>query len=895
MANLTATPDWTPVRQLEPNELATGGPNGNMNDQAKALLNRTEYLNQQKVDKEDIIQGQYSFATLAEFNAVKATIPVNSTVIIDEAGAKQGTNTWNGTTLTKSAYDPLTQAKNYVGNTGYASIVGVAVANINYTTSDRKLTFANTIWVTTGTGRYQLTVPQSVDLPLNTPYRLQINTTTKLISAVTYTDAMVEGNLILGFVTASSTGLKTIDFAFAVNGVVQDAIVLARQYVNDTGYGRVKPTTDSNINFNSVNSVLEFKNTIIVNTGTLNYQITTPQNIALSTDGTYRIEINTANRALRAVAYTADRVEGYVVLGFVKKTGAVLESTDFGKFTTNGVYVDTSFKDTQRADIQTTGMTVDMTARTVTLGAGSWAYTTTGKLAVNTTAFAYPATDGLYVVLLNKSTSNLEFYGFSGYLSLLSAGTHYYVFMLDTSKGITYGFTGKLIVTGGASTTPPAKTNYSLAFTTASNLNFDFINNKIVISANIWIQYNGSRIQIAPQEIALDPARNKYYTYTLVVNPNNSTISVVSTVFPYSIPKDSFLIGAYIEPDLLFYGLDHFSVNGEPFQKESVVRPAFGWDVNNTVDVNVTDSFTPADTPQIGSLRTNIVYPWWDALVTAYPDYVTRTLLGNDASNTLPIYQYRFKPKLPNPQQVAATAKLPKTMMICNHNEGMNMVAMHILMREICANWQNSESLTSLRHGMEFVVIPIGNPWGLDNGQRKNSNQIDINRQFPVGWGNFGEDITNPAYPGTAPLSENEAVVQYNSMVAEKPDIFVDVHSFGPWRENGKSAWIALLNEKTMSAATSAATKIYAQYKKKYSWLVDIDSLVDFSDEKILGGGTASKTGEALGAIGGTFETAWNLKNEPTGLTGHPSAVNFSTDLLATCILQCMGVLLSSK
>ena len=111
MANLTATPDWTPVRQLDRDEFASGGPNGNMNEQAKALLNRIEYLNQQKADKEDIIQGQYRFATLAEFNAVKATIPVNSTVIIDEAGANQGTNTWNGTTLTKSAYDLLTQAK----------------------------------------------------------------------------------------------------------------------------------------------------------------------------------------------------------------------------------------------------------------------------------------------------------------------------------------------------------------------------------------------------------------------------------------------------------------------------------------------------------------------------------------------------------------------------------------------------------------------------------------------------------------------------------------------------------------------------------------------------------------------------------------------------------------
>ncbi|MBO3671324.1 hypothetical protein J5N52_04705 [Acinetobacter soli] len=93
-------------------ELARGGPDGNMNEQAKALVARTELLKEEKANKTDIVQGQYRFATLALFNEKKATIPVNSTVIIDEAGENQGANTWDGTTLKKSAYDPLAQAKN---------------------------------------------------------------------------------------------------------------------------------------------------------------------------------------------------------------------------------------------------------------------------------------------------------------------------------------------------------------------------------------------------------------------------------------------------------------------------------------------------------------------------------------------------------------------------------------------------------------------------------------------------------------------------------------------------------------------------------------------------------------------------------------------------------------
>lgn len=120
MPNLEAQAAWVPVREIGI-ELARGGPNGNMNEQATALLARTEWLNQQKASKSEIVQGVFEFGTYAEFNAAKATLPVNCTVIINEmpTGTQtwgQGTNRWNGTTLSKSAYDPLTQAKVYTDN-----------------------------------------------------------------------------------------------------------------------------------------------------------------------------------------------------------------------------------------------------------------------------------------------------------------------------------------------------------------------------------------------------------------------------------------------------------------------------------------------------------------------------------------------------------------------------------------------------------------------------------------------------------------------------------------------------------------------------------------------------------------------------------------------------------
>lgn len=116
MPNLEVQPGWPAARQLDRDEFASGGPDGNLNEHAKVFLARTEYLQQQKANKSEIVQGVFEFGTYAEFNAIKSTLPLNCTVIINEmpTGTQtwgQGTNRWNGTTLTKSIYDPLTQAK----------------------------------------------------------------------------------------------------------------------------------------------------------------------------------------------------------------------------------------------------------------------------------------------------------------------------------------------------------------------------------------------------------------------------------------------------------------------------------------------------------------------------------------------------------------------------------------------------------------------------------------------------------------------------------------------------------------------------------------------------------------------------------------------------------------
>ena len=72
MSEIISKSEWSPIRLLEKNELALGGINGNMNEQAKALGNRTLFLKDQITEISNYL-GQDS--TQEAFHIIESTIP----------------------------------------------------------------------------------------------------------------------------------------------------------------------------------------------------------------------------------------------------------------------------------------------------------------------------------------------------------------------------------------------------------------------------------------------------------------------------------------------------------------------------------------------------------------------------------------------------------------------------------------------------------------------------------------------------------------------------------------------------------------------------------------------------------------------------------------------------
>ena len=779
------------------------------------------------------------YATLALANADIANIALNKNIFVSEAanGGYWYKATAGATSLTKSAYDPVELGKK---------------------------SFLNTF---------------------DTFAQLEASSLDRYAFAAVVNDPDHSKN---GYYQ------KIVDYSWS--RVRLNSEIEIRNFLSKKGFAILVPLQPTNINYSSTDKTLTFTGTVYALTERGTYTINAPVTLNLPENQAYRVEFNETSKDIRCVVGGSNREDGWLIVATIHKTSSGIYTSDFSGFNVDGAQqptvVDVLALDTMKADLQTTSLTINLTDLTATIPEGAFAYTAKGRVAVPTQTVTGLATIGRRNFMLSKADQTVTAVTDSVANPLIVAKTHYLLFTYDAAKQVAIGYTGVLNIVGAPNLI--AKPNYSLIFTRPSSLNFDFNNNKIVISENLWLPYDGTRLLITPTAIPLDPARNKGFRTLLLVDPSTSQIVLRSSAAGYSAPKDHVLIGAYHEADMLFFGLEHFSVNGVVFNSNvKTIKPVFGWSVNNQVSVDVADTFLPLDATNLSNLTSSTVYGWFDALVAAHPDYITKTLLGNDASGALPIYQYRFNPKRVGTDGRLDT-KIPKIMLMTQHNEGINFAYIYLLMREICNNWKNNEALESMRFGMEFVVIPVGNPWGLDNGNRKNSNLVDLNRNFPIGWMKLGTP-SDTSYSGESALSEAEVQHIYNVMTTEKPDMFFDCHSYGAWNNNGQSVWQPVLSNKSRVAAMSTAQKVYAQYKKKYDWLVDLDALVYISDSTVTGGGLASKSAESVGAVGGTIEIAWNLKDEPSGLTGHSSVINFATDYLGTSILQALSVIISSK
>ena len=95
---------------------------------------------------------------------------------------------------------------------------------------------------------------------------------------------------------------------------------------------------------------------------------------------------------------------------------------------------------------------------------------------------------------------------------------------------------------------------------------------------------------------------------------------------------------------------------------------------------------------------------------------------------------------------------------------------------------------------VRFSIVPLMNPdgyhrtWTTDRYWRKNARGVDLNRNFPIGWGGAGSshDRESPNYRGEYPFSEPETEAMRTLFETAPIAAHIDFHSFSqvivyPW------------------------------------------------------------------------------------------------------------------
>ena len=840
MTNLNPAPAWDEVPQLELTTIAAGGPNGAMNSQAKALAARTELLKQEKADRFDIVQGQYSFATMSAFNAAKATIPANSSVTIDEAGPNQGANIWNGTTLTKSAYDPLTQARNSLKTN--ATFARSNVTPIAIDTTAKTLTISAGLTISSNLETNFEVVAQSISIPaVDAAYLLCYDRSTQTASLKT---SKIDAEYVIGYVSVLAGVISAkFDFNYTIDG---------QSIFNQ------RPATlyaaGSNINIDTVANKLN----IITGTarlvgGQINTVIIGATSITLpASDGFYQLRYNLKTAALSLVSLSSARTYLDVDCGVLQKAGDLFTLFGVPVYTVNGK----APSDNVQFGYLSTNVANRINFNTV---AGTLTTTSGVRLIVDERSYLMPdgsvalpsnATDTMYNLSYDIIARTVHISAASSSLNknrvifgqLLVMTGSYYVFgiPLYQQDGITSLDKLKNVSTGVMVASTPAAINFNFAAKTveiaASTTRLLFGNNNPLLSTT-----------------TVDISANPDVWGQLVYNTATGAFSKKRTTD--KLTNSEIRVALFHVNNKEVRDVPWYSINGAPASGSDKTDLKTAEFIIPYGDVEPT--YNQPDLAAYATLATTNdndftkIYDMYDALVAAHPDYITKTLLGNDGQGS-PIYQYQFN-MLEVPLTNEANTK-PKVILASSVHgyEKAGVYNLYFTMKEICERWASDSKLEALKWGVNFLIIPIAVPSGFTLNQRKNHNGVDIARNFTAGW--TASDISSDTYSGAAPLDQAESIILDAFMSNNRDAIyFGSHHNF--FAQAGGFIWNASGTEFGVNLCKMLCIRETVKSKQRYSWMPQTnDYYIGYANVGAPIGSEGKQAVEMYGINGGTFE-----------------------------------------
>lgn len=183
------------------------------------------------------------------------------------------------------------------------------------------------------------------------------------------------------------------------------------------------------------------------------------------------------------------------------------------------------------------------------------------------------------------------------------------------------------------------------------------------------------------------------------------------------------------------------------------------------------------------SRDTQDVYSIYDTLVNSNKSYITKEQIGTDSVHN-PIFAYKFTHK-------NSSNFNNKKILVIGGTHGFeyaSIFATASFFKNLCENWSTDDALRTLRFNVDFIVIPILNPYGFLNNSRKNENEVDLNRNYGYAWEDADVvDKSSPYFKGDSPFSEKQTQLIRDLVNTEKNNLafVVDVHNNDSWSYYG--------------------------------------------------------------------------------------------------------------
>ena len=157
------------------------------------------------------------------------------------------------------------------------------------------------------------------------------------------------------------------------------------------------------------------------------------------------------------------------------------------------------------------------------------------------------------------------------------------------------------------------------------------------------------------------------------------------------------------------------------------------------------------------------IYAAYDKLATDYPQFVTREVVGETATKSHEIVKYEFKEPEPHwgltSRAVWSETKQKAIIISGVHPEFGGIWSLYYALEELCSN----PDLWDLRRNIHLIVLPVANPYGVDNASVRNDRGVEMRRNFEVDFlypddeGYLAPGETH--HGGTSPLSEEESII----------------------------------------------------------------------------------------------------------------------------------------